>query len=107
MAGRRPASVRPRVLSRSRPLTATPGTRADIAPAVSATTEARTPACTKQGETDRHGRRHHERDAGIRRPFRASDPSLEPEDEALHPDRAQWALHHRSAPDPDLHRHRL
>ena len=42
-----------------------------------------------------------------RRPLRAPDPALEPEDEALHLHRAQRHLHHRPAADADLHRPRL
>ena len=44
-----------------------------------------------------HGRRHHAPAARERRPLRAPDPSLEPEDEALHLHRAQRHLHHRPA----------
>ena len=54
-----------------------------------------------------HGRRHHEGNARGRCALRAPDPALEPEDEALHPHRAQRALHHRPAADADLHRPRL
>ena len=32
--------------------------------------------------------------ARFRRAFRSSDPPLEPKDEAIHPRRAQWHLHH-------------
>ena len=61
----------------------------------------------KSRRDDRHGRRHHEGNARVRRPLRAPDPALEPEDEALHPHRAQRALHHRPAPDAHLRRPRL
>jgi hypothetical protein len=44
-----------------------------------------------------HGRRDHETAARKRRPLRAPDPSLEPQDEALHLHRAQRHLHHRPA----------
>ena len=54
-----------------------------------------------------NGRRHHEAAAGQRRPLRAPDPSLEPEDEALHLHRAQRHLHHRPAADARLHRQGL
>ena len=46
-----------------------------------------------------HGRRHHAADARGRRPLRAPDPPLEPEDEALHLRRAQRHLHHRPRAD--------
>ena len=42
-----------------------------------------------------------------RRPLRASDPPLEPEDEAIHLHRAQRHLHHRPAAVADLHRPRV
>ena len=42
-----------------------------------------------------------------RRPLRAPDPALEPEDEALHLHRAQRHLHHRPAAVAVLHRPRL
>ena len=51
-----------------------------------------------------HGSRHHAPAARERRPLRAPDPSLEPEDEALHHDRAQRHLHHRPAAVAGLHR---
>ena len=54
-----------------------------------------------------HGRRHHEAAARERRALRAPDPSLEPQDEALHLHRAQRHLHHRPAAVADLHRPRL
>src|SRR5882757_8923660 len=41
-----------------------------------------------------HGRRHDAGAARERRPLRAPDSSLEPEDEALHLHRAQRHLHH-------------
>ena len=59
-----------------------------------------------RGES-RHGRRHHAPAARERRPLRAPDPPLEPEDEALHLHRAQRHLHHRPAAVADLHRPRL
>ena len=55
----------------------------------------------------RHGRRHHASAPRERRPLRAPDPSLEPQDEALHHDRAQRHLHHRPAAVADLHQRRL
>ena len=56
--------------------------------------------------TRRHfnGSRHHAPASRERRPLRAPDPSLEPEDEALHHDRAQRHLHHRPAAVAGLHR---
>ncbi len=54
-----------------------------------------------------HGRRHDAGAAGKRRPLRSPDPSLEPEDEALHLHRAQRHLHHRPAPVAVVHRPRL
>ena len=47
---------------------------------------------------------NHETAAGQRHPLRASDPSLESQDEAVHLHRPQRHLHHRSAADADLHR---
>ena len=46
-----------------------------------------------------HGSYFHEAVAGSRRPLRSSNPSLEPEDEAIHPRRALRHPHRRSAPD--------
>ena len=54
-----------------------------------------------------HGRRDHAPAARERRPLRAPDPSLEPEDEAIHHDRAQRHLHHRPAAVAGLHRPQL
>ena len=54
-----------------------------------------------------HGRRHHAPAPRERRPLRAPDPPVEPEDEALHHDRAQRDLHHRPAAVAGLHRPRL
>ena len=54
-----------------------------------------------------HGRRHDEAAARERRALRAPDPPLEPEDEAVHLQRAQRHLHHRPAAVADLHRPRL
>ena len=51
-----------------------------------------------------HGSCHHAPAPRERRPLRAPDPSLEPEDEALHHDRAQRHLHHRPAAVAGLHR---
>ena len=51
-----------------------------------------------------HGSRDHAPAARERRPLRAPDPSLEPQDEALHHDRAQRHLHHRPAAVAGLHR---
>ena len=51
-----------------------------------------------------HGRRDHEAAARQRHPLRASDPSLESQDEAVHLHRPQRHLHHRPAADADLHR---
>ena len=59
-----------------------------------------------QGATG-HGRRHDEAAARERRALRAPDPPLEPEDEAIHLQRAQRHLHHRPAAVADLHRPRL
>ncbi len=56
-------------------------------------------------EEDTHGSRHHAPAARQRRALRSPDPSLEPEDEALHLHRAQRHLHRR--PDADAHLHRL
>ena len=53
------------------------------------------------------GSRHHAPAPRERRPLRAPDPSLEPQDEALHHDRAQRHLHHRPAAVAVLHRHQL
>ena len=53
------------------------------------------------------GSRHDAPAPRERRPLRASDQALEPEDEALHLHRAQRHLHHRPHPDPGLHRPRL
>ncbi len=55
----------------------------------------------------RHGRRHHAPAPRERRPLRAPDPTLEPQDEALHHDRAQRHLHHRPPAVADLHQRRL
>ena len=44
-----------------------------------------------------HGCRHDAPDARSRRPLRAPDPPVEPEDEAFHLRRAQRHLHHRPA----------
>ena len=73
-----------------------------------------TPACPAQGSRTRwagppqgrssHGSRDHAPAPRERRPLRAPDPSLEPEDEALHHDRAQRHLHHRPAAVAGLHR---
>src|SRR5580765_3892076 len=41
-------------------------------------------ASQPMGEGETRGGRHHEATAGGRGPLRAPDPSLEPEDEALH-----------------------
>ena len=46
-----------------------------------------------------HGSYFHEAVAGSRRPLRSSDPSLEPQDEAIHPRRALRYPHRRSTPD--------
>ena len=54
-----------------------------------------------------HGRRHHAPAPRERRALRAPDPTVEPEDEALHHDRAQRDLHHRPAAVAGLHRQRL
>ena len=54
-----------------------------------------------------HGRRHHAPAPRERRPLRAPDQALEPEDEALHLHRAQRHLHHRPDPDAGPHRPRL
>ncbi len=54
-----------------------------------------------------HGRRHDAGAAGERRPLRSPDPSLEPEDEALHLHGAQRHLHHRPPAVAELHRPRL
>ncbi len=59
------------------------------------------PAPTRK---DDHGSRHHAPAPRRRRALRAPDPSVEPEDEALHPDRAQRYLHHRPAADAGVHR---
>ena len=61
----------------------------------------------RQGRTTGHGRRHHPPAPGERRPLRAPDPSLEPQDEALYLHRAQRHLHHRPAAVADLHRPRV
>ena len=61
-------------------------------------------AGSRQTRNDRHGSRHHAPAPRERRPLRAPDPSLEPEDEALHHDRAQRHLHHRPAAVAGLHR---
>ena len=63
-------------------------------------------AVHKQKE-DRHGRRHYAPAPRERRSLRAPDPTLEPQDEALHHDRAQWHLHHRPAAVAVLHRLQL
>ena len=58
------------------------------------------------GETNRwegrprHGRRDHEAAARGGCPLRTPDPSLGPEDEAVHPRRAVGYLHHRPPADP-------
>jgi len=46
-----------------------------------------------------HGSHFHEAVAGSRRPLRSSDPSLEPQDEAVHLRRSQRSSHYRSAAD--------
>jgi hypothetical protein len=46
-----------------------------------------------------HGSTFHEAVVGSRRPLRSSDPSMEPEDEAIHPRRTLRHPHRRSAPD--------
>ena len=70
-------------------------------------TEARPPHGPREGACFGYGRRHHEAAARERRPLRAPDPSLEPEDEAVHLHRPQRHLHHRPAAVADLHRPRL
>ena len=64
-------------------------------------------AGSRETRNDRHGSRHHAPAPRERRPLRAPDPSLEPEDEALHHDRAQRHLHHRPAAVAGLHRPHL
>ena len=85
--------------------TANRGRQARQATPPAAATEAR----ARRGAQRRHhhGRRHHAPAARQRRPLRAPDPSLEPQDEALHLHRAQRHLHHRPAAVADLHRPRL
>ena len=58
----------------------------------------------QQAVRRKRGRSHTERAAGGRRPLRAPDPALEPEDEALHLRQAQRHLHHRPAEDGGLFR---
>ena len=65
------------------------------------------PAAARRSERLHHGSRQHEAAARQRRPLRAPDPSLEPEDEAIHLHRAQRHLHHRPAADARVHRQRL
>src|SRR3954454_704476 len=55
----------------------------------------------------RHGCRHHAPAPRERRALRASDPALEPQDEAFHLHRAQRHLHHRPAAVAVVHRLRL
>ncbi len=62
---------------------------------------------TEKFEECGHGRRHDAGAAGERRPLRSPDPSLEPEDEAVHLHGAQRHLHHRPAPVAVVHRPRL
>ena len=70
-------------------------------------TNGATPACRAGASPHRrtlHGSRHHAPAPRERRALRTPDPSLEPEDEALHHDRAQRHLHHRPAAVAGLHR---
>ena len=84
---------------RGAPSPATEGHQVGRRP-VAETTDARGAAPCTRGTT--HGRRHDAPDAGERCPLRTPDPALEPQDEALHPHRAQWHLHHRPHPVADL-----
>ena len=84
---------------------ARPDARAVHHPVPAATERARPPAArNREGD---HGSRQHEAAARQRRPLRAPDPPLEPEDEAIHLHRAQRHLHHRPAADARVHRQRL
>ena len=95
----------PRTAARGRSLTVAGrfGRRArvgDRAPASGRGDEPDRRPSRSRGVTTRrhgHGRRHHAAAARERRPLRAPDPALEPEDEALHLHRAQRHLHHRPA----------
>src|SRR5258708_1898681 len=65
-------------------------------------------AGARHGRGHRHGPgRHHAAAPRERRSLRASDSSVEPEDEALHLHRAQRHLHHRSPAVAAVHRPRL
>ena len=60
-----------------------------------------------RGKGHHHGSRHHAPAPGERRPLRAPDPSLEPQDAPSHLHRAQRHLHRRPDADADLHRQGL
>lgn len=64
-------------------------------------------AAPRPRERTSHGSRDHAPAPPVRCPLRAPDPPVEPQDEALHPHRAQRHLRHRPHEVRRRHQHRL
>ncbi len=104
---RRPVSAHDRLARRSEPRPRTPTARHIAAGPTHGRPHGRRAGHANRWEGSPRGRRHHEAAPRGGCPFRAPDPALEPEDEAVHLRRAQRHLHHRSAADPRPDRDRL